>query len=586
MTKERQMQPAGGADGIGEDILAWLARAPGAAFVISPHDAMLLATNFSGAEALGFETEFDGAMPLDSAMPAIMDLRRTANRGTAGEAGKMMALVFWTPDGVARLMCRVRLSGEAGPRQLALIAVEPAADRHERAPVSSAITQPAPDRDDARRDMPPTVAPPPAQAPLVDDDKSKAWERRNMPSTTPQRALPPRAPAERHTPRTVAAAAAMPPAVSAAPLTPPPPPVPRSDDETLKAIARQILAGRQAIAQSTAHILPKEPAAPPRAAPEAVSLKPVDARAPATGPVAQTPLPITNAPQPVAPAPPAPQSSPREAGTPAANKPTVPPTPAIATPPSVAAPADKDSVKQPLSAERRNLLRRLAHELKTPVSAIASAAEIMKDERFGAIGDARYLRYARDIHASAHHALQVIERMLGRSASGDTRTPELAFTDLDLNAILASVVSSLEILAITSGITLKTVLSAKLPRVVADATSVRQIFINTLTNALKFAPRGSTVVVTSHIESGGPLTITVADNGPGISKDEIARIMSGATSACGGEERERPGGGYGIGLPLCISLAAANGATLSIESQPGDGTRVTLAFPGNRQIPV
>lgn len=575
------MQPAGGADGIGEEILAWLARAPGAAFVISPHDAMLLATNSSGAVALGYETEFDGAMPLDSAMPAIMDLRRAAKLAMVGEAGKSMALVFWTPDGVARLMCRVRLSGEAGPRRLALIAVEPAADRLERVPVASAITQPAPEHD-----TPPPVASPPVQPPPADDDKSEAWERRHMPSASPQRASPPRAPTERQTPRTVAAAAAIPPAVSAAPLTPPPPPMPRSDDETLKAIARQIMAGRQAMAQSPTHVLPTGPAAPPRAAPEAVSPKPVAARAPAAGPVAQTPLPITNAPQPVAPAPPAPQSRPREAGNPAASKPPVPAATAIAAPPVGPAPGNKNSVKPPLAAERRNLLRRLAHELKTPVSAIASAAEIMKDERFGAIGDARYLRYARDIHTSAHHALQVIERMLGRSASGDARTPELAFTDLDINAIVASVVSSLEIMAITSGITLKTALSAKLPRVVADATSVRQIFINTLTNALKFAPRGSTVIVASQIELGGPLTITVADNGPGISNDEIARIMSGAMSAGGGEGRERPGGGYGIGLPLSISLAAANGATLSIECQPGEGTRVILAFPGNRQIPV
>lgn len=238
------------------------------------------------------------------------------------------------------------------------------------------------------------------------------------------------------------------------------------------------------------------------------------------------------------------------------------------------------------SSERRNLLRRIAHELKTPVSAIASAAEIMKDERFGAIGDARYLRYARDIHASAHHALQVIERMLGRRASDESGVRELAFTDLELNALLSEVVSSLEIVAIEAGITFKTELSTKLPRVVADATSVRQILINTLTNSLKFSPRGSAVTICSRATPAGPLTITVADSGPGIPSDEIARIVASATDSAGGDGQERPGGGFGIGLPLSMKLAAANGATLAIESKPGEGTRVTLAFPGNRQIPV
>lgn len=631
MTKEQRMQPSGGADGLGEDILAWLARATRAAFVITPHDAMLMATNSLGAKALGFETEFDGAIPLDSAMPAIMDLRRAAMRGLPGEAGKTMTLVFWTPDGVARLACRVRLSGEAGPRRLALIAVEPVTEKHAEVPVSPASKQPAPDHDNAAIDAPPPAASPPNQPPLAVAAKSVSRERLPEPSTMPQSTPQPRAPAERNTARTVAAATSMPPVVSAPPLTPPPPPAPRSDDETLKAIARQILAGRKAMSQPSANREPAEPTAVPRETHTAASPKPASSHASSLEPGAEQPLQpappsahkthgeqstATGAPhaepavqaaaartgpptiprksdatQPAAPASPAVQHRQREAGKHTAGKSAVSAASPLAAPPPAAphantATASQDNRHKPLSTERRNLLRRLAHELKTPISAIASAAEIMKDERFGAIGDARYLRYARDIHASAHHALQVIERMLGRSVSGDTKTPELAFTDLDVNAILTAVVSSLEIMATTAGISLKTELAPRLPRVVADATSVRQILLNTLTNALKFAPRGSTVAVTSRIETGGPLTITIADTGPGMSSDEIARITSGAADTNGGEGQERPGGGYGIGLPLSMKLAAVNGATLSIESQPGVGTRVTLAFPGGRQIPI
>ena len=68
-------------------------------------------------------------------------------------------------------------------------------------------------------------------------------------------------------------------------------------------------------------------------------------------------------------------------------------------------------------------IAKLAHELKTPLSAIAAAAEIMRDERLGAMGNEKYLGYAADIHDSATHALAVIAEMLApvRRAARRTR---------------------------------------------------------------------------------------------------------------------------------------------------------------------
>lgn len=277
------------------------------------------------------------------------------------------------------------------------------------------------------------------------------------------------------------------------------------------------------------------------------------------------------------------KQGPPASASPAATPPQPPPHPPPPAAPATNAQPPVAATAEPASDERRNLLRRIAHELKTPVSAIASAAEIMKDERFGAIGDARYLRYARDIHASAHHALEVIERMLGRRVFESASEPYLAFTDLDLNAVIGAVVSSLEILAIEADIRMKTELAPKLPRVVADATSVRQILLNALTNALKFTPRGGDVVITSRGQANGPLTIEIEDSGPGIPREEIARIM---TLSDDGDGPARSSGGFGIGLPLAHKLATANGAVLTIENAAAGGTRVALAFPSNRQIPV
>ncbi len=59
---------------------------------------------------------------------------------------------------------------------------------------------------------------------------------------------------------------------------------------------------------------------------------------------------------------------------------------------------------------------KLAHELRTPLSAIAAAAEIMKDQRFGSIANERYRGYTSDIHDNARHALALINRLLGGDA--------------------------------------------------------------------------------------------------------------------------------------------------------------------------
>lgn len=227
------------------------------------------------------------------------------------------------------------------------------------------------------------------------------------------------------------------------------------------------------------------------------------------------------------------------------------------------------------------MVRRLAHELKTPVSAIVTAAEIMKDERLGPIGDDRYLRYARDIHASARHALDVIERLLGEKTS-PSPSREFSFTEVDLAILIANLASSFELLARERDVSIGIDIPAELPRVVADATSLRQIVLNLLANALKFTPGGGHVEISATTTAAGPLVLAVTDTGPGISDAEIARLAAGIEAPS--SDVKRPGAGLGIGLPLARTLAEANGASLEIETGRKQGTRVAVVFPSGRQI--
>ena len=220
-------------------------------------------------------------------------------------------------------------------------------------------------------------------------------------------------------------------------------------------------------------------------------------------------------------------------------------------------------------------LSKLAHELKTPLTAIAAASEIMRDERLGAMGNAKYLGYAADIHDSASHALAVIATMLTEPADADDELA--ADTDIDLNDLVARSVSAMLPLAADRGLILAFEPEDGAPSIRGDATAVRQILLNLVTNALKFTPRGGDVrAVTGYLPDGAAFMV-VRDTGIGISDDDVADDDAEGDSDI--MPRARPGGGQGLGLPLVRRLAAGMGANVEIDSMPGKGTVVLIAFP-------
>jgi signal transduction histidine kinase len=133
-------------------------------------------------------------------------------------------------------------------------------------------------------------------------------------------------------------------------------------------------------------------------------------------------------------------------------------------------------------------------------------------------------------------------------------------------------------LAEEAGLKLVRELHSRLPRVTADAMSVKQILFNLLANAIKFTKSGDVRVVTG-LGFDRSVFVAVQDTGPGMTAEQIAKVLD--TDAPPKPE-PRKEGGLGIGLPLAQSLAKANGARIEIDSTPGEGTVVALIFPKDR----
>ncbi len=223
---------------------------------------------------------------------------------------------------------------------------------------------------------------------------------------------------------------------------------------------------------------------------------------------------------------------------------------------------------------------RAAHEIRTPLSAIATAAEVMRDERFGPLGSDRYREYASDIADNAYHALSVVERMMQakrregqKEAPKSTRSPA---PSMDLNAVAAGVLETLMPLARRQGIEIRGEWTSAPLMVSAEVTRLRQILLNAVTNALKFTPRGGLVVVSTGASQTGDAWVDVHDTGPGMTRAELAAALAGSGPAAA---RVRVGGGLGLGMSLMRELAGEIGARLHVDSTLGEGTTVSLDLP-------
>ncbi len=227
---------------------------------------------------------------------------------------------------------------------------------------------------------------------------------------------------------------------------------------------------------------------------------------------------------------------------------------------------------KPAAAFDADYLAKLAHELKTPLTAIAAAAEIMRDQRLGEMKNARYLTYAADIHESATHALDVISSLLVDRAKPAASVSRLIA--IDLNAIAERTVSSVQALAESCGLELSFHTDGRKPYVVANPTALRQVLLNLLTNAIKFTPRGGSVSVSTGILDDGRAFLVVHDTGCGMN-GSAAPATGPASEAAVKPSWARS---HGIGLPLVEALVRDMGAEIQIDSEAQKGTAASILF--------
>ncbi len=231
------------------------------------------------------------------------------------------------------------------------------------------------------------------------------------------------------------------------------------------------------------------------------------------------------------------------------------------------------------NAQKSDLLAKISHEIRTPLNAILGFAEVMLEERFGPIGNDRYKEYLKDVHASGAHVISLVNDLLDL-AKVEAGRMDLSFTSVSLNDLVSNCFTLLQPQAARDRIVMRTSFAAKLPPVVADDRSLRQIVLNLVSNAIKFTDAGGQVIVSTALTDRGEVAFRVRDTGIGMNDEEVQAALEPFRQLATSRKR----GGTGLGLPLTKALVEANRGALQISSQPHEGTLVEVIFPPTRVL--
>lgn len=232
------------------------------------------------------------------------------------------------------------------------------------------------------------------------------------------------------------------------------------------------------------------------------------------------------------------------------------------------------------SRAKTEFIANMSHELRTPLNAIIGFSEIIKDQVMGEVGQPIYIDYASDIHKSGKNLLNIINEILDISKieSGDRELKESEINLFDVVSNLKEVLSA-KLLMKKISLVDKT---DKMPSLVAEESSIRQVVRNIISNAIQYTNEGGIITLLSNYDHDGSFRLTISDTGIGMSTLEIQKALSPFGQI--DNDLSRSGSGTGMGLPLAQALMKLHGGEIEVISQKGIGTTVGIIFPAKRII--
>jgi len=234
---------------------------------------------------------------------------------------------------------------------------------------------------------------------------------------------------------------------------------------------------------------------------------------------------------------------------------------------------------QELDALKSQFLSVATHELRTPLSIILGYNAMIEESALERL-TAEERGLLRESLSACKRLMRLVNSMLDLSQLQSGKIP-LQISPCDLGQSLRSVVKLFEAEAHRRGLKIELKLDAAIPQVEVDPERIEQVFVNLVSNALKYTDADGLISVTGGSVENGRLAISVTDTGIGIAPehqemifDEFARVRSNSSG--------RPGSG--LGLAIVRRILEAHGGDISVNSVPGQGSTFKVRLPLRQRV--
>nr|WP_214460540.1 ATP-binding protein [Flavihumibacter fluvii] len=223
-----------------------------------------------------------------------------------------------------------------------------------------------------------------------------------------------------------------------------------------------------------------------------------------------------------------------------------------------------------LNEAKTNFIATVSHELKTPISSIKMSTKLLGDERVGLLSDEQRELIA-SIEGDANRLLKITTELLNM-AQVETGQIQLKLQPAESAEIIAMAIQAVQASAAQKAVSISVSVSESY-KILADAEKTTWVLINLLTNAIRFAPEFSRVIVQAK-KQGNIVELSVADSGKGIEEKYQLNIFD-RYFRVPGEQKS----GTGLGLAICKEFIEAQQGTIGVNSKPGEGSEFYIRLP-------
>lgn len=228
--------------------------------------------------------------------------------------------------------------------------------------------------------------------------------------------------------------------------------------------------------------------------------------------------------------------------------------------------------QQRLDKMRQEFVANVSHELRTPLTSIKSYLEALIENPEENVEIQN--RFLSVINAETDRMVRMVEDLLILSRTEATQNAEFDLQSIE--EVLGTLAKQVEVDLSNKEVALNFKMSSHLPLVRGDRDQLYRLFLNIISNSIKFTPPGGNITISAGSRKNY-LEVAVTDTGIGIPEESLGRIFERFYRV--DKARSRHGGGSGLGLAIAKQIAEIHGGNISISSQEGKGTEVVVTLP-------